>query len=59
MEQNVKVTISNIQQSIWKLQEAARLLNGVDGMEQSYDDIVQIIVNLESEIEELWSLESK
>jgi hypothetical protein len=59
MEQNVKATISNIQQSIWKLQDAARLLNGIDGMEQSYDEIVQIIINLESEIEELWSLESK
>lgn len=50
MEQNVKFTISNIQQSIWKLQEASSFLNGIGGMEQTNDEIVQIIVNLESEL---------
>jgi len=57
MDQDTKATISQIQQTIWKLKEAFSLLNGIDGMDEYANRIDRTIANLEQELEEIWSLE--
>ena len=59
MDQEAKKTASNIQQSIWKLEQAIALLKTVDGFEDYIKNIELAVSDLNAELEEFVSVESK
>lgn len=59
MDQETKTMISNIQQAIWKLEQANILLEDVPGFEDYTQHIEVAIGDLTAEMDELNSLESK
>ncbi len=59
MDQETKDMISNIQQAIWKLEQANELLDKVPGFGDYSAHLVEAITDLTAELEELNSLEVK
>lgn len=57
MDQETKDLVSKIQQSIWKLEQSRELLAQVPGMGDYESQLEQAIIDLEQEMDELWSLD--